>query len=341
MVLAAGEGLRMRPFTETRAKPSLPLMNRPLLSHALDLLARQGVEKVVVNLHHRPESLRAILESEAYPRMSVAASFEPAILGTAGGIRAAMKHFDPDAPLLVLNADSLCNLDIAALASAHVEAAARHRAPATLAVKDRDPSEAYSPVHLDASGRVAGIGDAGERGIPATFIGVHLLSPEALARIPGSGSSDTVRDIYIPWLREGRLLGAFAHRGWWIEAGTPALYLRAHLRLLRDGAFLAALSPACGAILAGASVSFVGTDCDGLAGASLAGSVLGPGCRLAEGSLIARSLLAQGVRVGKGARVEDSVIWDGVAVPDGEAVKSSLLMSSGKPGTAIQRTALS
>jgi NDP-sugar pyrophosphorylase family protein len=340
MILAAGEGLRMRPLTEARAKPSLPLVNRPLLSHALDLVAAQGVERVVVNLHHRPETVRRILEETAHPRMKLDCSFEPEILGTAGGIRAALRHFDPGAPLLVLNADSLCDLDIAALAAAHAEAAERRRAPATLAVKDRDPSEVYSPVHLDPSGGIVGIGEAGRRGRPATFIGAHVLSPEAIARIPANGRSDTVRDVYIPYLGEGRSLGAYAHRGWWIEAGNPALYLRANLRLLREVSFLRSLPAGCGAILDGAPASLIGHECEGVAGASVEGSVLGPRCRLGEGSLIARSLVAEGARIGREARVEDSILWEGVTVPDRGVVASSLLIAGERPGDPVRRVAL-
>jgi NDP-sugar pyrophosphorylase family protein len=333
MVLAAGEGLRMRPLTGERAKPALPLMNRPLLLHVLDLLARQGIAKAVVNLHHRPESVRAILDGPLPRGLQVATSFEPALLGTGGGIRAAMEHFDREAPLLVANADSLCDADLAALAAAYEENAARHRAPATLAVKPREEGETYSAVHLDRRGDVSGIGDVGETGEPVTFIGLHVLSPEAVARIPAGAPSDIVRDVYLPALREGRRLGAHRHRGWWVEAGTPALYLRIHLRLLRQAAFLGALPPQCGSPLAGPGPSWIGPGGDGAGRARIESSVLGPGCRIGSEVAIVRSVLAAGVTVGSGARVEDSVIWENVAIPGGAAVRGSLMIREvGAPG---------
>lgn len=341
MVLAAGEGVRMRPLTEERAKPALPLMNRPLLLHVLDFLARQGVEKAVVNLHHQPSTLTRILDAERPGRLNVTLSHEPVILGTGGGIRAALKHLDPDAPLLVANADSLCNADLEALASAHARAAEAHAAPATLTVKAREAGETYSPVHLDPQGRVSGIGDTGAAGEAVTFIGLHVVSPEGLARIPESAPSDIVRHVYLPFLREGRRLGAFRHAGFWIEMGTPALYLRAHLRLLREPAFLSGLPRGCGRVLPGPSPSWIGPGCAGIEGAALEASVLGPGCVLGGEAAIVRSVLAAGIRVGNRARIEDAVIGEGVGIPDGSTVRGCLLMRRSGDASGSTRVLLS
>jgi len=357
MVLAAGTGIRMRPLTEDRAKPSLPLMNRPMILHALDLLHRHGVENVVVNLHHLPGTLTGRIAAASYPRMEISTSIEPVILGTGGGIAAALGRFDRSLPLLVVNADSLAAVDLARLAADHA-AASRAGAPVTLAVIDHEGTERYSPIQLDGAGLVSGIGSLGTPGRagpasgaggpegPAgtgaicTFIGVHVLSPEALAAIPASGASDTVRDLYLPWLREGRRLGAHRHGGWWIEAGSPALYRDSHVRLLREPEFLESLPPACGFLAPGSPPSLVGPGCEGLEGARIQASVLGPRCRLGEECSVARSVLAEGARVGRGATIEDAVVWEGVDVPEGAVVRGMLLMPGSGPGSTPRQVPL-
>ena len=389
MLLAAGLGERMRPLSSGRAKPSLPLMNRPLLLHALDHLARAGVRKVVVNLHHAPETVEAILSSARLPAaLSVAISREPQILGTSGGIRAALQHFDAGEPILVMNADSLSDADLGALAAAHEAAREARRAPATLAVRGRRPGESYSPVHLDSQGLVCGIGDAGEVGdvreegdvrrvreagevedvreaghvreagevrrvgetreegealdvrSPVTFIGLHVVAPEAVARIPASGPSDIVRDVYQPHLREGGRLGAHHHRGWWVEIGTPALYLKAHLDLIGERGFLASLPRTAGGLVEDLDRVFAGPGCEGLERARVRSTVLGPACRLGDGCAIQGSILGTCARVGRGAKVVSSIGWDGAEVPDGATIRSSLVLAGAKPGSPAEVLAL-
>jgi len=336
MVLAAGSGERMGPLTNDRAKPALPLMNRPLIHHVLDRLARHGVLRAVVNLHHRPESLTALLETGTPERMTVVLSPEPAILGTAGGIRAALGHLEPDAPVLVVNADCLSDADLPSLAAADRAARAGHGAVATLAVRARAPDEPYAPVHLDDRGLIVGIGGEGETGEACTFTGLHILSPEVIARIPETGPSDIVRDVYMPMLREGRRLGAWRHRGWWVEIGNPALYLKAHLDLLAEPGFMGSLPPSAGAPVRGVGPSFAGERCEGLKNARLDRAVLGPGCRLGDGCVVTGSLLAAGVRVGRGAQIEDSILWEGVAVPTGYAIHSSLVLAPGEASGSLR-----
>ena len=332
MLLAAGYGERMRPLTADRAKPSLPLLNRPLILHALDQLARHGVRRVVVNLHHQPESLRRILEAATPAGMSIAYSEEASILGTAGGIRAALPLLDSESPLLVMNADSLSSADLGALAAAHAAARASFAAAATLAVRPRSSDDAYSSVYLDDLSRLCGIGEIGEKGESTTFIGAHILEPEAISRIPREGISDIVRDVYLPILGEGGRLGAWRNTGWWVEIGTPLLYLKAHLTLLEEPSFLATLPAAAGTLRGGDTASFVGPGCEGLPRARLERSSLGAACWLGGDAVVRGSVLGARARVGRQAHIEDSIVWEGVEIPGGHAVHGSLVLPPA-PGT--------
>lgn len=334
MLLAAGLGERMRPLTEERAKPALPLLNRPMLLHALDLLHRHGVGRVVVNLHRHPETILAALEGEVPAGMSLATSFEPEILGTAGGLRAALVHLDPSQPVLVLNADSLADADLAELAAAHEAARARHGAEATLLVRPRREGEAYSPVHLDESGAIVGIGSTGAAGRAATFLGIHILGPEAIERIPRAGASDLVRHVYLPLLLEGRKLGACEHRGWWVEVGNPSLYLRANVSLLDEAEFVASVPPRSGTAIRREGIpSFLGPGSEGVEAARLTRVVAGERCRFERGSSVSGSVLGAAVQVGREASVEESIVGPGVVIPDGARWRARLVLlpSGGGP----------
>jgi NDP-sugar pyrophosphorylase family protein len=340
MVLAAGLGERMRPLTGTRAKPSLPLMNRPLILHVLDHLARHGIRRVAVNTHHAPETVEGLLSDGIPGGMNVALSHEPEILGTGGGILAARARFDAGAPLLVLNADSLSDVDLTALAEAHRRAAEEWGASATLAVRGREADDPWAPVLLDGEGRVSGIGRRESEGEAVTFLGIHALSPEALDRLPARGVSDIVRDAYVPILEEGGRLAAWRHSGWWVEIGDPSLYRDAHLRLLREAAFMKNLPSHAGRPERAPGIAFLGPGCRGLGAASLTEVVAGAGCLLEEGASVSRSVLGSRVRVGRKARIEGSVIWDGVEIPEGAVILSRLILQGPGGGGSLREREL-
>ena len=118
MVLAAGLGTRMRPLTLLRAKPALPVMNRPLIHWTLERLARHGVREVVINLHHLPGSVtRAVGDGSAFG-LKVHFTRERTILGTGGGPRKARALLG-EGPVLIVNGDVLFDFDLGALMRQH------------------------------------------------------------------------------------------------------------------------------------------------------------------------------------------------------------------------------
>src|SRR5271165_2715018 len=131
MVLAAGLGTRLRPITLHRAKPLVPVGDRPILGHVLDRLAAAGISRVVVNAHHRAHDVRAYAEMQE----SLLVSGEPQLLGTAGGLAHAGGLLGPGR-VLVWNADILADVDVGALLGAHAAAeGSLQHASATLVVQ--------------------------------------------------------------------------------------------------------------------------------------------------------------------------------------------------------------
>src|SRR5271169_2087576 len=110
MVLAAGLGTRLRPLTYEITKPMVPVLDRPVMAHIVDLLDRHGFEQVIANLHHFPDSIRDYFGERLVYRT------EPGLLGTAGGVRGCREFFG-DEPFLVISGDPLTDIDLRAFAA--------------------------------------------------------------------------------------------------------------------------------------------------------------------------------------------------------------------------------
>src|SRR5271170_4153701 len=145
MVLAAGLGTRLRPLTYELTKPMVPVLDRPVMAHIVDLLDRHGFADVIANLHYFPDTIQAYFGDRLSYR------FEEELLGTAGGVRNCHDFFG-DETFLVISGDALTDIDLAAFAE-------RHRSSgglATLAVKQVTDTREYGVVLHDAEGRITG-----------------------------------------------------------------------------------------------------------------------------------------------------------------------------------------
>lgn len=292
MILAAGLGTRMRPLTTLRAKPALPVLDRPLLHWTLDALAAAGVREVAINTHHLSATVREAVGSGRRWGVRVTWSHERTILGTGGGPRR-LRRFFGDGPALLVNGDVFFRFDLRALL------VRRRRTGARVVlglVPNPDPSR-YSPVLRDRSGRIRAIASRSHRveGRPWLFTGVHLVDPELLERLP-AGPSDSVRDLYIPMLEEGERVEGVRLRGTWYDLGAPPLYLASQLAMIR-------------------------TRVPGW----VRGSVFGPGGAVLRGARVVRSVIGRGVVIEEGALVEDSVVWEGSRIGAGSVVLRSIV----------------
>jgi len=309
MVLAAGLGLRARPLTLLRAKPVLPVLNRPLLHWTLDALAAHGIRDVVINLHHRPDTVaRAVGDGRAFG-LRVTYSRERRLLGTGGGPRRVRRFFG-DEPFLLVNGDVVFDLDLDRLVERHRSLGAR----ATLALKPNPDPRRYARVVTGPGGRILSLAGLPKpaRGSVSLFTGVHVLDPSLLERLP-SGFSDVVRDLYAPLLAEGERLQGIRLRGRWYDFGSPALYLAGQMSLLR-------------ARFGGTRARLIHPAARVAPTARVAGSVLGPDVSVGERAVVSGSVLWEGVVVGSGARVRKSVLTAGVQVAAGQRVEGMVGM---------------
>ncbi len=288
VVLVGGEGTRLRPLTESTPKPLLPLLGRPLLAYTFDHLRDSGVERAILSCGYLPTEIERVFGSEV-DGLAVEYRVEPEPLGTGGGIRFGAEGID--GRFLALNGDSLREADLSALAEFHEE---RGAGATILLARVEDPSR-YGLVRVDRDGRVR---EFVEKPAPSEIdtdlvnAGAYVLEPEVLELIPAGRPVSIERDVFPELARSGRLFG-IALPGYWLDVGTPASYLQAHLDLLaRHG----------------------GVEID--ARADVAPDV-------DIGELV---YVGPEARVGSGARLERTAVLPGAVVEPGEVVLDSLVV---------------
>ena len=235
MILAAGYGERLWPLTADRGKPALPVLGKPLVGYVAEYLARFGVTEAVVNLHHRPESVREALGDGSSFGLHLEYVYEPIILGTSGGLDNARAHFE-DETFVVVNGKIITDLDLAAALETHRQ----EKALATLVLKQNVGRERFSIVDTK-NGMVtefAGMPKPGsgsvENDVPLMFTGIHILEPRIFDYIPRGVFSDSVVNVYPQAIAAGERVAAHVGEGCWYELSTLRRYLDISLALLKS-----------------------------------------------------------------------------------------------------------
>jgi len=286
MIVAAGLGTRLRPLTELRPKPALPVRGLPLIAYQLELLARHGVSEAIVNVHHLPQVLIDAARACCPPGMEVSFSHEEEILDTGGGIRKAMGFLRESDPCLIIGGDMLLDADLSGLVAGH-----RERADAiTMLLRRGDPREPeFGSVGVDDAGRVRRIGsrfDLGGSRDQGIYVWANVVSARAFDAMPDREVFSHFAHWIWPMLEGGArdVRGEVTDvtSGAWEPVGTPEEYLAVNLH-----------SPA---------LSYLDAD----ARARAAGAILEP-----------ELVIGAGAKLGAGARLQRAVVWDGEEVPAG------------------------
>jgi len=232
MILAAGLGTRLRPLTEYRAKPALPIRGRPVISLLLDFLSRHGIWEVMINLHHLPETVRAAVEEDSPAATRISWSEELNPLGTGGGIRRAAAFLAASDECVVLAGDMLLDLDLGDLVARH----RRSGRDATLVLREDPRAIDFGTIGIDTAGRVTRIGDAWGReanGRCGVFTGVRIFSKQIFDDWPEQDVFEDLRGWLVPGIEVGRIgVGAefvAPQDSVWEPVGTPGEYLSVNL----------------------------------------------------------------------------------------------------------------
>ncbi len=232
MIMAAGLGTRLRPFTDSVAKPLLPLLGVPMVQLAVDSLSQAGVKLIAINYHHLPAASRAGLVSLDFGGAGVVLSDESRkLLGSGGGITQ-MASLLKQGPYLLANADVLIDVDWGALRARHQLLRRLNGATITLALFRAPPwAGAYREILVDSTGqRVTGLGASRKEAL--FYAGAAVIESEAVAHLQVGEAFDFVPQILEPAMQLG-LAGAYLSQGLWFDIGSPELWWQSHLELLQ------------------------------------------------------------------------------------------------------------
>jgi mannose-1-phosphate guanylyltransferase len=326
LVLAGGEGTRLRPLTLTLPKPVIPLAGRPFLSFMLDWLHRHGVDDVLLSCGYRSHDVERVLGDEHRGmRLRYVVEHEP--LGTAGPLRLAADEGVLEDRVLVLNGDCLTDIDLTAEIAQHEATGA----VATLALVAVDDTSSYGVVPTLEDGQVEAFLEKRPGPAPTNRInaGAYVLDRSVVERVPAGRAVSIEREVFPELVGNG--LYGYLSDGYWIDIGTPERYLEATYDLLagrveselppRDETASLIYEPC---ITSGARIgplSVVGRHCSVGDHSVIERSVLHDSVLVGHESEVVESVLAEGVRVGNGARIgPDAIVGAGAVVEEGAVV---------------------
>jgi NDP-sugar pyrophosphorylase family protein len=328
VILAGGEGTRLRPLTLSTPKPVVPVVDRPFLRHQLDLLASVGVVEVVLSVAYRPERVEAVFGDGSAFGVRIRYAVEDTPLGTGGAVRNALPLLDDRT--IVLNGDVLTDVDLGAIVARH----AAEGASATILLTPVPNPAAYGLVETDPGGRVRRFLEKprlDEITTDTINAGVYVLETRVLDLMPAGVNHSIERGFFPALIARGDLVLGPAHRGYWIDIGTPDKYLQVHRDILNRRFPV----PLDGAPLRG---GFVHPSARVSPEAILDGAFyVGPGCEVEAGARLGPdAVLVADVRVLKGACVRDSVLWRGVEAAPQCEVEGSVI----GPGVRLGRASV-
>jgi NDP-sugar pyrophosphorylase family protein len=312
LVLTAGLGTRLRPLTYVRAKAAVPVNGETLARRACRWLVAHGIHDLVLNLHHLPATITGSVGDGSDLGARVRYSWENPVLGSAGGPRRALPLLidstrpdhgpripDPGSRIpvpgtfLIVNGDTLTDVDIAALAASHAESGAA----VTMALIPNPRPDKYGGVQVAGGRWVTGFTRAGAGGATYHFIGVQIVEARVFADLEDGAPAETVNALYPQLIaRDAHSVGAFISNASFHDIGTPADYLNTSVEL-----------------------------------AALEGDRMASGRRICidDSAAVIRSAVWDDVRIGAGAEIIECIVCDGVEIPAGARYRRCAIVPAG------------
>jgi mannose-1-phosphate guanylyltransferase/phosphomannomutase len=339
VIMAGGFGTRLRPLTHNLPKPMIPMANKPMMEHIVDLLREHGITDLVSLLHFQPELIEGHFGdgSEFGVRMRYVAAAED--FGTAGAVKNAESHLSE--PFLVISGDLLTDFDLAAAMQFHRE---RGADLTILLTRVENPLQ-YGVVITDPDGRISRFLEKptwSEVFSDTVNTGIYILEPSVLDLIPREREFDFSKDLFPLMMREGKKLFGHIAPGYWRDVGDLLEYRLAHQDILAGAVkvkipgrrmegldkeiwlgggtrvdFTAGLR---GAVLIGKNTRVEGN-------ARITNSVIGDNCIVEEGAVVADSILWNNVYIGRGAILKENVVGRGTEIKAGARLFEGALVS--------------
>jgi mannose-1-phosphate guanylyltransferase/phosphomannomutase len=318
VVMAGGEGTRLRPLTSNQPKPMVPIVGKPCMEHILDLLREHGFDDIIVTLAFMPQAIRGYFgDGETYG-VSIRYSVEESPAGTAGSVKLAEEALDET--FLVISGDALCDIDLGALVRFHQE----NGALATIGLKSVPNPLEFGIVVTDEEGRIERFLEKPSWGQVFTDTintGIYVLEPEVLRHVPTDAPHDFSKELFPLLLEMGRPLYGFVCDGYWQDIGNLDQYRQANFDALDERVRLAIP----GIRLRGNVWVGEGVDLDDLEAVE-APAFVGNYCRIApRASVGPYSVLMPSVSLGGHARTVRSVIDASTSVGRSGVIEGAII----------------
>jgi mannose-1-phosphate guanylyltransferase len=321
LILAGGEGTRLRPLTSTVPKPVVPLVDRPFITYMLEWLTRHGVDDVVMSCGFMASGVRNVLGEGQQFGLRIRYVEEPRPLGTGGAVKFAEPLLDER--FLMLNGDVLTDMDLTAQIEQHERTGAR----ATIALIGVEDPSRYGLVRTAEDRSVEEfLEKPSSDQIDTNLInaGAYVLERDVLASLEPDTNISIEREVF-PGLVGGGLY-AYPAEGYWLDIGTPSTYLQATFDILER-----TVETTVGARL-GASYLEVADDVEA-EGRIIPPALVGGGCRVAAGARVgSQAVLGQGVKIGEDTIVESAVVLNGAEVGPGCTVRNCIIGPGARVG---------
>jgi mannose-1-phosphate guanylyltransferase/phosphomannomutase len=332
VIMAGGFGTRIQPLTINLPKPMIPLVNRPIMLHIVDLLKAHGISELIFLLYHQPEVIKNFFGdgSEYGVRITYVTPLED--FGTAGAVKAAAKYLDER--FVIISGDLLTDFDLTRVLAFHQENQAR----ATITLTSvKDPLQ-FGVVITDKQGRINKFLEKpgwGEVFSDTINTGIYVLEPEVLEMIPEGENRDWSKDIFPQMLAEGAPLFGCNLSGYWADIGNTDAYLES-CRDITLGKITVQIDERAGngkgsRLHLGEEAFVAAADHSLLEGMV----VLGDNTHVLGGARLKNCVVGRNCIIEDGAELEDAVLWDNVYLKKGCRIRGAVLCHNVRVGRGV------
>ncbi|MCS6923029.1 MAG: mannose-1-phosphate guanyltransferase [Fimbriimonadales bacterium] len=338
IVMAGGEGSRLRPITANRPKPLAPVANRPIMEHILLLLKAQGITEVIATVYYLADYIEGYFGDGSDWGMSIHYSLEDTPLGTAGSVKQAEEHLR-DGTFVIISGDALTDIDLQPAIEFH----RRNNATATLVLARVPNPLEFGVVITREDGRITRFLEKpswSEVFSDTVNTGIYILEPEIFEYMEPGKQYDFSQDLFPLLLREGKPLYGYIMREYWSDIGTLQQYREAHYDLLNRKVRL----PLPGeekipGVWTGAGATIdpeaqivppvcIGRNCRIKKGAVVGPyTTLGDNCIVEPNATVVRSIVWDSVYIGAGAQLQGAVVGTGVTIEDNVQVQEDAVIA--------------